>query len=109
MPGQVRWATDEQTKFLVSRFSEYVDIYNTSKAYGPFWANIKVDWLKLFPLDAGSMFPEKSANELTAEEEEAVGIAIKKLTKVRIMINDLGDIFHMTNMHSKSKIGSDGA
>jgi len=109
MPGQVRWATDEQTKFLVSHFSEYVDIYNTSKAYGPFWAKIKVDWLNLFPLDAGSMFPEKSDNELTAEEEGAVGIAIKKLTKVWIMINDLGDIFHMTNMHSKSKIGSDGA
>ena len=109
MPGQVRWATEEQTKFLVSRFSEYVDIYNTSKAYGPFWAKIKVDWLKLFPVAAGSMFPEKSDNELTAEDEAAIGMAIKKLMKVRIMINDLGDIFHMTNMPSKSKIGSDGA
>jgi len=109
MPGQVRWATEEQTKFLVSRFSEYVDIYNTSKAYGPFWAKIKVDWLKLFPVDAGSMFPAKLDNELTAEDEAAVGMAIKKLMKVRIMINDLGDIFHMTNMPSKSKIGSDGA
>ena len=39
------------------------------------------------------MFPEKSDNELTAKDEGAVGLAIKKLTKVWIMINDLGDIF----------------
>ena len=108
MPGKVHWAMEEQTKFLVSHFSEYIDIYNTSKAYGPFWAKIKVDWLKLFPVDAGSMFLAKSDNELTAKDEAAVGMAIKKLMKVQIMVNDLGDIFHMTNMPSKSKIGSDG-
>ena len=108
MPGQVRWAMEEQTKFLVSRFSKYIDIYNTSKAYGPFWAKIKVDWLKLFPVDAGSMFPVKLDHELTAKDEAAIGMAIKKLMKVRIMINDLRDIFHMTNMPSKSKIGSNG-
>jgi len=83
MLGQVRWATEEQTKILVSRFSEYVDIYNTDKNYGPFWAKVKEDWLKLFPVDAGSMFPAKSDDELTAEDEAAIGEAIKKLMKVR--------------------------
>ena len=83
MPGQVRWATEEQTKILVSRFSEYVDIYNTDKNYGPFWAKVKEDWLKLFPVDAGSMFPAKSDDELTAKDEAAIGEAIKKLMKVR--------------------------
>ena len=107
MPGQVHWATEAQTTFLISRFSEYVDIYKNDKKYGPFWAKIKEEWLKLFPLDAGSMFPEKSAEELTPDDEAAVGKAIKKLMQVPIMIND-GDIFTHNRIPSNLKNGSVG-
>ena len=79
MPGQVQWAKEEQTELLVSCFSEYLDIYNTDKNYGPFWARIKEDWLKLFSVDAGSMLPEKLDDELTAEDETVIGEGIKNL------------------------------
>ena len=81
--------------FQSYHFSEYLDIYNTNKNYGPFWARIKEDWLKLFPVDAGSMFPEKLDNELTAKDETAIREGIKKLMKVWPMIIDLEIFSHV--------------
>ena len=82
MPGQVRWATDNQTKFLDSRFSKYAGHYTGDKKYGPFWAKIKEEWFNAYPMSAASMFPEKLKDELTEEDEAAVGNAIKKVMQV---------------------------
>ena len=93
MPRQAHWATEEQTELLISHFSEYVNIYNSDKNYGHFWARIKEEWFKRFPMDAGTMFPEKLDSELTTEDKGSIGSGIKKVMKVWIIPNNFKSLF----------------
>ena len=70
-----RWATPAQTKFLTARLAEYI-VVSKGKKYQDFWKTLTAAWFKEFP-EIEKRFPGKSVSDLSADEEKALGKAMK--------------------------------
>lgn len=70
------WAGDEQHEFLNSQLPKYLEAQPT-KDYNSFWSRLFEDWFARWP-EGRVLFPNKSdGEELTKEEEVALGSAQK--------------------------------
>jgi hypothetical protein len=79
------WAKDEQDEFLQGRIADYREVQST-KNYAPFWSQLFEDWFSRW-LEENELFPDKSGGEeLTSEQEVALGLAQKARRAVRLSL-----------------------
>jgi hypothetical protein len=104
-----RWATAEQDAFLDAYNAQYVSAQKTTN-FKKFWGLIEEAWFNKYP-EIGTQFPDKSQDNLTEIEEEALKQAIQKRQAVSsdpIVVSSLQYItepYYISNL--KVGIGGD--
>ena len=78
---KIPWATKEQLGFMTSHLPGYLEAQLT-KEYSGFWPDFYQAWFTQWP-ERREVFPDKPMDEqLTAQEECSLGLALKIQCKV---------------------------